>query len=112
MPNESYNYYRATTYIGQYIGDKIPFLKDTSCMSLQARQQIAFLESFKDYLKTELDLETYTLLYTVIKPYLEKRGFADWLRDTVTDMAIRKGLGEGETEFWGSNTEQTKSDTE
>lgn len=80
-------------------------------MSMPRRKQIAVMSWLLETLEGK-DLEKMPfeeILKDVIIPLMEKLGHAEWLRDTVTDMAIRKGLrSEGET--WGETDEQTKTE--
>lgn len=84
------SFYEATRYLGQYIGKKVPFLLATSCMSEQRRHQIAVITWLIDSKKASPQM--LSMLQIDIMPLLEKLGYAEWIRDTVTDMAIRKGL--------------------
>ena len=80
-------FYDATKYLGQYIGQNIEFLRETSCMGPGEREDLALLE----WLKTVIDdKKTVDFLDEIIIPLIKKMGYAHWIRDTVTDMALRK----------------------
>lgn len=92
--SEPESYYRNIAYLGQYMKELVPFLFETSCMGDEEREVLAILSYIGDITKME-DLEKLTeeeIMDKMIKPLFQKLGFAHWRRDTVTDMAIRKGL--------------------
>ncbi len=80
-------YYDATKYLGQFIGEQEEFLKDTACMSPEMRITFAVLQSAKEIFKDDAEI---LQLITDAEPLLRRLGFAQWQRDTVTDMAIKK----------------------
>ncbi len=87
-------YYEATKYLGQFIGQQIPFLQETSCMDPSCRELFAILDFIASIDPNMVEI------VKIVKPFFEKLGFARWNRDTVTDMALRKGAP-SETETWG-----------
>lgn len=86
------SFYEATRYLGQYMGKDLPFLKDSSCMGLDRRRQLAILKWAQEIPEDLDNLSEKEIFDKVLIPLIEKLGLAEWPRDTVTDMAIRKGL--------------------
>lgn len=66
-------------------------------MSTDMREYIAYLDVFVKYFCT--DEKTAAYFQKNIRPSLKRIGFALWKRDTVTDMALRKGSGTEEESF-------------
>lgn len=95
--SEGKGFYQAASYLGQHPNISKGLLKKTSCMGQEQREEIAVLDAIKKVyplLDSEdaLDkLDMLELIDKAIMPFLENLGFADWQRDVVTDMAIRKG---------------------
>jgi hypothetical protein len=85
------SFYDATKYLGQFVGEEIPFLRETSCMSNDMRECLAYVDVFVKYFCEDEELKQF--LKEKARPALKVIGFALWKRDTVTDMALRKGAG-------------------
>jgi hypothetical protein len=96
------SFYEATKYLGQFIGEKVPFLKETSCMSPNIREIMASIDFALEFWTKENDTEMIEIL-KIAKSFLEKLGYARWERDTVTDMALKKG-SPTEKEDWENDT--------
>ena len=80
-------YYDATKYLGQFIGEREEFLRETACMSPEMRLTFAVLQGAEAFFKDEPDI---LKLIAELKPILKNIGYAQWQRDTVTDMALKK----------------------
>lgn len=96
MSDSGKGFYQAASYLGQHKNISRGILKKTSCMGQEQREQIAMIEAVKKVYPLiesgELDLlEVPDLINKALLPFLENLGFANWQRDVVTDMAIRKG---------------------
>jgi hypothetical protein len=99
-------YYDATKYLGQFIGEKEEFLNETACMSPEMRVTFAVLEGARDFFKDEPEL---IKMIDELKPILKKIGFAQWQRDTVTDMALKKANPQETEEFSDDSDQDEKS---
>lgn len=96
MSGESKGFYSSATYLGQHRRISQGILKKTACMGQEERQDIAMLEGIKKVWPvledpTLEDLSVSDLIDKTILPFIEGLGYANWLRDVVTDMAIKKG---------------------
>ena len=104
-------YYDATKYLGQFVGQLVEDLKDTSCMGSEERELILIFKWIienKDFFSIpKEDIETLTKVFI---PLFEKLGYANWIRDTVTDMALRKANPK-ETEDWENFEPQQETNT-
>lgn len=70
----------------------IPFLNASACMSKNRRFQLAVI-TWSKTLPENLDkLSEEEIIDKVVIPLIQFSGWAEWERDTVTDMAIKKGL--------------------
>lgn len=98
-------YYDATKYLGQFIGEKIDFLRKTSCMSPEMRLTFAVLEGSKLIFKDDPEL---LKMIAEIEPLLERIGYAQWQRDTVTDMAMKKANPQESEDFPDDSTTDAK----
>lgn len=103
-------YYEATKYLGQFIGDKVKFLELSACMDHESRKKFAILYSLDKEFRKVLDTETYELLKTIIEPLIMNIGYARWPRDTVTDMALKKGLSEDNVESFNFSNSPNNED--
>jgi hypothetical protein len=101
------SFYDATKYLGQFVGEEIPFLRETSCMSGDMREYIAYLDMFVTHFCDDPKFKKF--LQEKIRPSLKHFGFALWKRDTVTDMALRKGSGTEEETFEDSSKDEPDS---
>jgi hypothetical protein len=99
-------YYDATKYLGQFIGEKEEFLRETACMSPEMRVTFAVLEGARDFFKDEPEL---IKMIDELKPILKKIGFAQWQRDTVTDMALKKANPQETEDFPDDSDQDEKS---
>lgn len=100
------SFYDATKYLGQFIGQKVSFLQNTSCMDQETRELIAILDFCKI---TFVDDKEFIELIDFILPLIEKLGYAKWQRDTVTDMALCKG-SPSEMEDWDESTDNENTE--
>ncbi len=83
------DYLAETRLLGQWVGHKVPILKETACMDVEDRELIALITC---YLEVEdLSLEVKKHFQKKILPYLRYMAWAKWPRDVLTDMALRKG---------------------
>lgn len=82
-------YFRDYKLIASKVGVKIPFLKQTSCMSSQKRTEIAACQAFREHFSQDPEFNAF--LKDVAEPTLAKLGFAEWPRDILTDMGLRVG---------------------
>lgn len=92
--SDSKGFYQASTFLGQHFKISQGILKRTACMALEERVLIADLEAMKKVLPWLDKLETLDLsklIDKVVMPFIENEGYAKWMRDVVTDMAIKKG---------------------
>lgn len=105
------SYYEATKYLGQYVSKNITFLKDTACMNFETRQTLAVIEAFIKITKDQDDKDHQDFIKFLkkkAKPFLELWGWANWPRDTVTDMALQKGL-ESTDEYFDTEKDEDNS---
>jgi hypothetical protein len=87
-------FYQAATYLGQHFKISKGILKDTACMAQEERLLIAELKAIdKIYplLASIGDMNIPQLIKEIMLPIIENEGYANWQRDVVTDMAIKKG---------------------
>lgn len=96
---------RESRFLGKRVGWRFPFLAKTSCMEKEDRLNLAYVEIFITLGEYQLkkgdisDAEKKELknfleyLKNVVKPALEKIGFASWKRNELTDLSLRTSLG-------------------
>lgn len=87
-------FYQAATYLGQNSRISRGILKETACMAQDERVLIADLEAVKKvwpFLEQIEDMPLDILIDKIILPFIENEGYANWQRDVVTDMAMKKG---------------------
>lgn len=99
-------YYDATKYLGQFIGEKEAFLRETACMSPEMRVTFAVLEGAKEFFKNEPELLE---MIKQLEPLLRRIGHAQWQRDTVTDMALKKANPSEQEDFQDEYTSQDET---
>lgn len=109
MTKQIKSFYEASRYLGQYMPGKVPFLGEIACMGANRKVQIAVLKWVLELIpllkeKGPEDLGEEEIIDTVLIPLLKKLGYAEWVTDTVTDMAIKKGI-KTKTETWESPEE-------
>lgn len=78
-------------FLGGVIGHLVEFLANTSCMDEGYRIMIAKIEIFEllvEYEK-EGEFDLISFISKVVKPSLERLGWAKWKRDILTDLALR-----------------------
>jgi hypothetical protein len=111
MSKKLRDYFEATEYLGAFVGEKVPFLFKTSCMNPDERVRIAILDWLINMQNIDLSkLTEIESIQKVIMPLIENMGFAKWIRDTVTDMAIRKGRS-GISERFGKPDGSTNAES-
>lgn len=92
--SESKDFYSHATLLGQDHRISTGILKETACMDVESRVLIADLLAVKDIYKIIdkiPDMDIPELIDKVLLKLLKNEGYAKWLRDVVTDMAIKKG---------------------
>jgi len=83
-------FFREYKLVASEVGATIKFLKETSCMNPQVREQIAYCkiyEIFETKFRDTIPFSEFLKLIAV--PSLELLGFATWNRDILTDMGLR-----------------------
>jgi hypothetical protein len=85
--------FNALAYLGQHKNVSNGVLKQTACMGEFQRLTVADLVSIKKILpKLEQEAElTDEELIDVAIEIVSNEGYALWVRDTISDMAIKKG---------------------
>lgn len=86
MSHRDKGFFDVARYLGKDVGGEVAFLKNTACMDPAIRALIADLEFVK-----ELFPSLKPILDKYVTSYLEKKGFALWVRDVITDMALKMG---------------------
>jgi hypothetical protein len=87
-------YYEASTYLGNKIGNKFPFLQKTACMDIDTRRILAILEFVKETESVESKKEI-----EEVEPLFMMLGEANWSRDVISDMAIKLGMNIKSSKF-------------
>ncbi len=72
--------------MAEKVGRILGFMKDTACVHVEQREEIAFCEIYK--LINPEDKEFNDFLNVVAIPALVKLGQARWYRDTITDLGF------------------------
>lgn len=83
------DYLAETRLLGQWVGHKVPILKETACMDVEDRELIALLTCYLDV--EDIPEKEKVFIQKKIMPYLRYMAWAKWPRDVLTDMALRKG---------------------
>lgn len=86
--------YQTYKLMGQDVGKNIPFLKETSCMDTEKREEYAFLEimgNLEDFVNSHSDFTLKQFIDEFLKPSLQIWGWSLWKRDVITDLALRLG---------------------
>jgi len=87
------SYDRESKFLGKQIGFKFKFLAYTSCMDKQTRLDLAGIETFRSMIENDKDSkETVDFIDKIVKPLLEKIGYANWERDILTHLALKTAL--------------------
>ena len=84
-----FDYYKHIKTLGMKVARKEPFLQETSCMSNEARELIAYLEMYKIiYSEDKQGIEE---IDKIFKPCIALLGRANWKRDILTDLGLNLG---------------------
>ena len=78
--------------LGHSVGRTVPFLKETSCMNQQQREQYAFIEiteKLMKFIEDNPDFNVKDFMDKFLKPSLQIWGYSLWPRDILTDLALR-----------------------
>jgi len=72
--------------MSEKVGRILAFMKDTACVHVEQREEIAFCEIYKLINPDDMDFAKF--LDGVAIPALVKLGQARWYRDTITDLGF------------------------
>lgn len=93
------SYFQSAAYQGERVGRYRKSLVLTACMSMKRRKQVAILKFVADFLKKTDKVgyvDSINAINHIALPLLKEIGYAEWLRDVITDMSIAIGIEKGE----------------
>lgn len=79
--------FQAYQLVASQVGNKVEFLKETSCMSKEKRLELAYCKVFRERFSDDEEFNKF--LKETAEPALTILGFAEWDRDILTDMGLR-----------------------